>query len=250
MSRTEYPDTKGLVIMLCRNGLHLTRRCFETLLDLDGNVMVLAVDNASEDGTGRWLTSMQSRCNRLLLIHYGEVQSVAQAWNDALNWAWDRGQTEALVVNNDCELLPCTYELLLGRMKTEKLGMVTAVSMDRLPDIPTRITTSPHLDYSCYLISKATHRQVPFDPGYVGAYFEDNDHHVRLHHSGITAVSLSLGFLHHRSSTLKFASPEEQKRINENFAANKERFRRRYGAVPGTKRYEALFAPHVKSVNL
>jgi GT2 family glycosyltransferase len=145
------------------------------------------------------------------------------------------------VVNNDTELLPQTYRTLL--IARGSCGLVTGVSVDRDPEPPAQVlSVSPHPDYSCFLITRETHRRVPFDERYVGAYFEDGDHHVRLHRAGIPAGSLPLEFRHRRSSTLRYASPQEKRRIEENFERNQQRFLRQYGCLPCAKvAYAQLF---------
>ncbi len=128
-------------------------------------------------------------------------------------------------------------------MEIEKAGLVSGVSVDAEPTLPKELTTSPHPDYSAFLISRETHLKVPFDQQYEGGHFEDNSSHVRLHRAGIKAISINLPFLHHRSSTLKHADAREKERINQAFDANKARFLKEFGCVPGTPAYAELFSP-------
>lgn len=91
------------------------------------------------------------------------------------------------------------------------------------------------------MLARWAHELVRFDEGYKGAYFEDNDFHVRLHRAGIRAVGLNAEFRHYRSSTLRHADVEERWRINRNFDHNKQRFLEIHKCLPGTKAYAALF---------
>ncbi len=237
----------GLIIMLCRNGLAYSKACLDTLLAQSVPVDILVVDNASTDGTAPWLISQQHRHPNLYRWSMQEVGSVAYCWNIALRWGWAGGHTEALVVNNDTELLPRTYEMLRDNLGDR--GMLTAVGMDKDPAHPGLVIAyRPHPDYSCYMMAKWAHERVPFDEGYVGGYFEDARSHAMLYRAGIAADSMDLGFLHRSSGTLKSATPAEKARIDRNYAANKERFLAQYGCLPGTKAYERLFTTPLTTV--
>lgn len=233
----------SLVIVVCRNSLQLTRECLKTLLALDGEPDILAVDNASSDGTAAWLRGQQPRCDRLWIRSHGTVESLSTVWNDALRWAWDRGCNEALVVNNDTEFLPCTYERLLSGLK-DRVGMCTAVGVStREQFVDGEWSVRNHPDFSCFMIAKWAWLEVGgFDEGYVGGYFEDANFHVRMHRLGIGAISCGLPFLHHSSGTIKNGDFVEKRRISENYANNKQRFIEQFGCVPGSKAYERLFA--------
>lgn len=240
---------KGLIILLCRNALPYSRVCLETLLSQTTPVDILVVDNASTDGTGKYMAAQQARHPRIYRRTYREVTSVARCWNEALAWGWGRGYREALVVNSDTALLSRTYEILAGLLADK--GMLTAVGVDGKEKKAAYPEGEPayrlHPDYSCYMMAAWAHRAVPFDERYEGAYFEDADHHVRLYRAGIWAGSINLGFLHHSSGTLKAAGAAEQARINRHYLQNKQRFYRQYGCVPGTRGYELLFEEQTKT---
>ena len=228
-----------MIVMVCRNNLKLSKKCLETLLAQTVQSAVLVVDNASTDGTTRYMASQQALGQPIYRMTYSTVESVSRCWNLALDWAWLRGLTEVMVVNNDTELLPETYELLLRYRPW--YGVVTGISVNREPKLPETFPPSPHPDYSCFMIAREAHRKVRFDEKYEGAYFEDGDHHIRLHRAGIEAISIPVEFRHHRSSTLRGAGPEEQSRINLHYELNQQRFHRQYGCLPGTKAYDRLF---------
>lgn len=233
----------GLIILLARNTLGYTRECLKTLLAQTVPVDILVVDNASTDGTSKYLISQAAQHPNVYRITTRQVESVAKLWNVALNWGWERGHQEALVVNSDTELLPATYEKLVGPLHHWKRGMLTAVGVDRQPQYAEVPAVRLHPDYSCFMISQWAHKRVPFDECYEGAYFEDCDHHVRMYRAGIWAGSLNLEFRHHSSGTLKLADPVETQRIQQHYHRNKQRFHEQYGTMPGTKGYERLFLP-------
>ncbi len=77
----------SLIILLNRNTLDYTRACLKTLLAQTVPVEILAVNNASNDGTSSFLRSQQ-KLHGIYLMSLGEVQSVSHCWNRALTWGW------------------------------------------------------------------------------------------------------------------------------------------------------------------
>jgi|WetSurMetagenome_2_1015567.scaffolds.fasta_scaffold04516_3 FkbM family methyltransferase len=104
------------------NGLHLTQKAVATFLKQDiGNVRVLLIDNESADGTNEWARSMYPQ---VVSLRKSPQLSVAQSWNKGLSLLFEGTPHEhVLVVNNDVELRPDTYRMLLS----DGGGFVTAV---------------------------------------------------------------------------------------------------------------------------
>lgn len=232
-----------MIVMTCRNNLELSKKCFASLLDQTHKPSVLVVDNASTDGTAQWLRSERVKVP-FFYDSLREPISVSHMWNSALEWAWGQNFQEALVVNNDTELLPETWEFLRGALEASGAGMVTCVSVREreklvMPESPVEMT--PHPDYSCFMIAKWAHERVKFDENCLGAFYEDNVHHVEMHRAGIKALNVGVPFLHHGSMTMKTADKEERERIEGNAAGNREYFKLKFGCYPGTKAYERLF---------
>jgi len=231
------------ILCLTKNNLHLTRNAVETFLAQDiGDIRVLIIDDDSTDGTLQWAQSVP-----VMAIPRFEHSGVAAMWNLGLGIIL-ADNDYALVVNNDVELRPDTYHLLVA----DGGGFVTAVgSQDRskiTPDdagclsVPDPEHTRPHPDFSCYLIRKETYKTVgPFDENFKTAFCEDWDYHVRLHKAGITAHCIDLPFLHLSSQTVRNSSPEEQERIYTQAKANREYFKEKWGVEGGTEEYYALF---------
>ncbi len=234
-----------MIVLTCRNNIELSKKCFQTLLSQDKSPKILLIDNASTDGTAAWARGEQQKHRgRMFVMTFAQPESVSKVWNRALDFAWGLGEKQALVVNNDTELRPDTYEWL--RWMDPEAGMTTCVSVRErermvLPVDWEPPEASPHPDYSCFMIRKWAHERVRFDEACVGAFYEDNCHHVEMHRAGIEAVNIGLPFLHHGSMTLKHAGPGERERIEANAALNREYFHRKYGCYPGTKKYEQLF---------
>lgn len=238
-----------MIIITALNNLALTKKCLECALAQDPRrVPVLVVNNNSTDGTAAWLKMLRS----VRVMSFTHRVSVARMWNLSLDWAFAQGHDRVMVLNNDTEILPETWKILSEIMDITQAGMTTGIgvdSRDQMTPWP-GVIYSEHPDFSCFLLSKETFAQVRFDEGYLGAYCEDSDYHVRLHRLGIRALNTGLPFLHHRSSTVKSASPGESKRIQAQAMANRERFFAIWGQRVNSPGYNKLFAPGVFGIGI
>ncbi len=232
----------GSILMVTRNGLALTKKAIASAMAQDYYCDVMVIDNASTDGTIQWL-----RTKKIAVGFTQHQHSLAACWNRGLRVFWATGAREVLVINNDVELRPDTYRLL----KQHEKPFITAVSVNDPAQMGTpgdrnnwdlSPTERPHPDFSAFLISKAVTDKVGyFDEDYYPAYCEDCSYHMRMHRAGINAVCVDLPFYHAAAQTLKGASEGEQARIRRGADANRERFRRQYGCLPGTPEYSELF---------
>lgn len=231
------------VVTIAKNNLHLTKAAVASFLKQDIPVQVLLINNASTDGTAEW-----ARSQPLYSITYREPKSVAECWNRGLRLCFKDEAEHVLVVNNDLELKPWTYRMLIE----DGGGLVTAVGVnnrkqfDETPD-PTNKRNHPF--YSCFLIRKEVFQKVQFDEAYKGAYVEDIQHHLDLFRAGIPAYCIGVPFYHVSSGTLKAASEEEQDEIRKRADENRKLFRERHGVDVGTPECQALFAPENFGIN-
>lgn len=267
--------------ILCpvRNGIEYTRPALRCFFDQNvGDVKVLIIDNASDDGTAEWLEDeLLGHGERSLnFIRNNPAKSVAASWNQGLKHIFDaRNATHCLVVNNDVLLRPDTYLWLLAanslfitaggsqdpkevEPKPKLLGYDAIrkkevywldadgnrIVYHHPPDLDA--ARSHHPDFSCFLIKRDVFRKVgDFDERFGIAYGEDCDYHVRMHRAGVRAEKLpDLPFLHYASGTKRsFAGVDSTKitEIDVQAERNREYFRNKYGVKIGTPEYYALF---------
>jgi len=233
----------GLIILLCRNNVALSRECLKSLRAQTVPVTILAVDNASTDGTKQWLRAERG----IRVMSFEEQLSVAEAWNTALRWGWSQGHDEALVVNNDTWLLPETYQTLSDWAAADDgrtTGMVTCVSRREHSELAYQKPFShrPNPDFSAYLIQKwAWERVGGFDEKCLIAFTEDSHFHVAAHRLGIRCECIDLPFLHHGSQTVKRCDEIERRKIGRQADKNREYFFQKWGKRIGTEGYDSLF---------
>lgn len=168
----------------------------------------------------------------LLWSHQPPLPSLAATWNRALDFVWEVGGTEALVVNNDVRLHRETVERLTSVLRMTEALFVSAVGVTPEQFDPTRglvlcddpDSDHPKLakggpDFSCFLISRECHHggafaAYRFDEGFTPAFCEDLDYHRRLMLAGEGAriFSVNVPFLHYGSATRKtLEAPERMK---------------------------------------
>ncbi len=243
----------GIAIMTMRNGIAYSRECLKSLqAQTTQPLLILAVDNASTDGTAAWLRSEQQKASNLRRITFGEVVSVAAMWNTALRAAWEMGFEEALVVNSDTEFLPETHRTLSNYLLMHPdLGMVTAIGRrerEQVVHSEGPFCPRPNPDYSAFMLRKSSHLKVPFDENCIGGYVEDLCHHLEMFRAGIDVACIDYAFFHHVSGTLKYADAKERRRIEFNADHNRRYFKDKYGCWPNAlKSYEALFTSEAAS---
>lgn len=238
------------IIFVSRNNLALTKTAVRSALAQDIPCPVILLDNASSDGTMAWANTKP-----ITTIAYPEQKSLAACWNVGLRAAWKAGYTSALLCNNDIVLRTDALSMLLSHGGE----FVTCVSVDSEDQLGTagdrniediRRSQRPHPDHSCFLLRKSVTDKVGwFNEEYFPAYGEDAEWHVRCHRAGVRAVCIDIPFLHHGASTLKQSDPGEAARIRRGADANRQRFKKVYGCLPGSSEYYALFgstepAPH------
>ena len=229
------------IVIVHRANPALTKRALKSALLQDVEADVMLVDNFSADGPYRVDGTQVSTLYTL------EQWSLSECWNRALSVMWRAGKKACLVVNNDVVLRKDTLRLLV-----EHGGpFVTCVSVDdeaRMGEYCDRdveqlkATERPHPDFSCWLIHKeVTDKGLWFDEEMFPAYCEDSDFHVKMHRAGVHAVCVDLPFYHYGSGTLKSSDEAEAARIRRGADKNRERFRAKYGCLPGSAEYNGLF---------
>lgn len=233
----------GSILIVSRNNLALTKKAIRSAAEQDVPCDILVVDNFSTDGTQEWL-----RTKQVATVLLQNRESLSACWNRGLRAFWNIGSREVLVINNDVELRPDTYRLLVSCQEP----FITGVSVDKASQLGNVGDRSPqeliqaarnHPDFSCFMITKwVWERGFRFDEEYYPAYAEDSKAHVVLHRIGIRALCIDVPFLHITSATIKNAEPTDRFRIERGAQLNRERFRKEFGCYPGSPEYLGLFS--------
>lgn len=197
--------------------------------------------------------------DRVFLWHHiPPLPSLAATWNRALDFVWETGGVEALVVNNDVRLHPETVlGLSLALRHHEALFVsavgVTAEQFQEFSDRPRDSWTHRQIgfqqprggpDFSCFLISKDGHQKYRFDERIL-LYTEDLDCHRRymLGGDGDRIFSINLPYLHYASGTLKSLPPEQRRPVERMADQSRAYYAQKWGGPVNHERYTIPFQP-------
>jgi len=233
------------ILVPVHNNVHLTKAAVKTFIKQDiPEVRVLLLNNGSTDGTAEWARTMYPK---VVTLYQTPPYSVAQSWNRGLTLLFGNLPQEpnahVLVCNNDVELRPDTYRLLLE----DGGGFVTAVGVDDKEMLATTVPGGkrPNPDFSCYLIRREVWDKVGrFDEKFETAFCEDWDFHVRLHKAGVDAHCIDIPFYHVGSATVNNMPPEEQEAVLKQADKNRQYFKEKWGCDGGSPEYYELFKIH------
>jgi GT2 family glycosyltransferase len=147
----------------------------------------------------------------------GKNLGVAASWNRAIRWA---KSTPVLIVNDDIVLDVHTLE-----------AFAEAAVRDR----PQILTVAPNMMWECFLQNQAMVDAVgEYDEGFWPAYFEDDDYRWRMRLLGLTFEAIDAGAVRHdTSSTIAVYSEAERAEHERTYAANSQRYARKWGGTPG-----------------
>lgn len=181
--------------------------------------------------------------------HDPPLPSLSATWNRALQCVWEVGGTEALVVNNDVRLLPCTIQGLQDTLHATEALFISAVGVraeqyqaaQQARGVQINAGHRGGPDFSCFLISKAGHEKYPFDEGFIPAFCEDLDTHRRymLGGDGDKIFSINLPYLHLNggSNTLKSMTPEQRQRHEARIGQSRKHYVASWGGPVNQERY-------------
>lgn len=262
---------RAIVIMPCLNCWDYTQHAVADALQQTIEPTVLVVDNGSTDETRAELDKLRWKERRLLAWHHQPpLTSLSKTWNTALQFAWECGHEDALVVNNDVRLHPKTYEVLRARLEEDPVSpwFVSGVGVseeDFLGDAGTLFdqeasqdTIDPWYptdvggpDFSCFLIHRTGHETYPFDEGFIPAYHEDNDMHRRYKLGGDSRriFGCAVPFLHWGSRTVN-QSPEFMQRFHGKFQGSADYYEAKWGGSVGSETFDTPFGRHPDDIQL
>lgn len=222
------------ILLLMHNNVELTRQCIESLRSQDVPTTIYVVDNATGEDT-QWVEENVDNYDR-----FDPQLGVSAGWNAGLEILFAEGAEHVLVPNTDTILPPWFYRTLL----THNVPFVSGVSVDTMDAIATPPPSHPLRecpDFSAFLIRRECWEKVgPFDERLVH-YCSDMDYHIRAHRLGIPLMNAAVPFYHERSSTLKHATPEEQREIQAQADKDRATFRSIYGFGANDPQYEEVF---------
>lgn len=157
--------------------------------------------------------------------------SVAGAWNDAIELCYEDYEDGELciIANQDIEFpdLKSLKDAILLH------GIAAARTQDGQPD------------FALFGVNPSWIKETfgtlrPFDEGYEGAYFEDNDFRYQCQLKGINIPLVDLEFKHFGSSVVTL-DLEAQKENEQRFRKNHIRYIKKWGGIRGGETFKTPF---------
>jgi GT2 family glycosyltransferase len=190
--------------------------------------------------------------------HQPPLPSLAATWNRALDFAWETGATEALVINNDVRLSPNTLELLRVALREDDDALlVTGVGVSPKQFQPGQLSlldgSRGGPDFSCFLVGRDAHAEYRFDEHFIPAYCEDLDLHRRmlLDGNGHRIFSVNVPFLHYGSTTLKTVDEKTRAQIERRTAEiSRAHYRAKWGGEVNEERFTVPFGEPSAAANV
>lgn len=155
--------------------------------------------------------------------------SVAGAWNDAIELCYNDYEEICIIMNQDVEVgKHCINELSIN-----------------CETILAARTKEGEPDFALFAVNPQWIKETfgtlrPFDEGFEGAYFEDNDFKYQCKLKGIEIPTIELDFKHFGSSVVKL-DLEAQKENEQRFRKNHIRYINKWGGIRGGETYKTPF---------
>lgn len=247
------PEPRFGVVVVSWNGLALTRRCVQSLLEdpaapaLD----VVIVDNASADGTAAWLDEIE-REPRVRVIRNPDNRGFAAACNQGLAAVAAAGAEVLVILNNDLVVTPGWARTFAAHLRRDpSIGLIGPLTnnIGNEARIDTAYTDMagmlcetaactggnagllfdiPVLAFFCVAMPRDVYLRVgDLDTAFGTGFFEDDDYCQRVRRLGLRIVCAEDVFVHHElSASFGKVDPAEKARL---FERNKSYYESKWG---------------------
>ncbi len=258
-------SSRATLIIPVHNQLKNTKECLKSLSEtLSEKIKLVIIDNASTDGTAKFLESVNDK--------YFDIQIITNQTNLGFPKAVNQGlclaeSDYAVVANNDIVFSSGWLEKMINTAESETaIGIVGTLSnlangeqkdssakyksvneMNKhsekiARDNKTRYSETNRVDFICTLIKKNLLENIGglddlFSPG----NYDDDDYCLRAKIAGYKIVIAMDVFIHHYGSVTFFA--DSSLNLSELYKSNLNKFMQKWGAPP-----EALY-PHVSKLS-
>ena len=258
------------IVVTCYNSVDYTQNAVNSLKTTFPFHLII-IDDFSTDGTKQWLYNLGKSykenwvinnvglCEGFTTLIDVPTESLGEKWNLGVAEAKKNGCPIALICNNDILFHPATIDTLVNRWikakaNNERVGIISAHNRrgDTAPEqifsipIPEPASEAESPDFSCFLMDIDIWQEIgKFDVNYVPCYFEDGDTHANLAIHDYSAITTTAAPYYHYGSITQ-NSVEGGLCKSPQFEKLRDRFRAKWGCVPGESMYDDLTHKRIK----
>lgn len=213
------------ISVLCMDHLDLTVKCIESVLKFSKDFELIVTDNASSDGTPKYLAEVKNRFPKIVTIIRNQENKGFQDPNkNALRIA--RGEFLVLL-NNDMEVCEGWLDALsepFGKNRKLAITGLSGTCNHITNDYKASSGTLEYIEGSCLMIPCAIARRVGLFADYLKfIYWEDTDLSLRVREQGYEIEQVKINAQHrHRASTTRHMD------LREILANNQREFKKRW----------------------
>lgn len=199
---------KYSISILAMNGLDMTRRCIESVMENSRHYELLLTDNGSDDGTAEYFADLATKHPNIYPKTNRDNLGFAEPNNEALTRAKGR---YFVLLNNDTEVPKGWLSLLERPFRDHPAaaisGPIGSPCSFQAPYPSFHGSAGPNLEYiegSCLCIPTDLAREIGlFAPYLHFAYGEDADLSLRARARGLTIHQVPFKLVHYRSQSAK-----------------------------------------------
>lgn len=240
------------IVVLSYNDLELMKQCLESVKQYDtgffdeNKLEIIVVDNASSDGTEKWLEQETRTNKKIKLIKNENNEGFAKGCNAGINCC--NFDNDILLLNNDAKLTPNSlFWLRMGLYESRSVGACGAVSNNAALQMAfeedekgsadgetswyrhshTNNQVASPYEHRCRLTAFAEliKREAVdttmtdgklFDERFSPAYFEDDDLGMRITRAGFEQLLCHNCFVYHKGGAVSMQERTEDNAADEN----------------------------------
>lgn len=209
-----------------------TQQTLDSIVSQKHELKIIIINNFCQPNFKNYLQNLNQKTN-IKVINNPQGNSVSAAWNLGLKLGKKNKSEYILTINNDLLFHSQAIDNLVKFARTHSEFILwTATEWPDLRTIKKATwdnSFSEHPHFSCFMVSpKITNIVGYFDENLQGAYFEDNDYHLRILLSGNKAAATTTAKFYHYGSRTANVDEELKIKTKRNYEYNRAYLKKKW----------------------